>query len=70
MATIAQNVTLLDRVQSAFERLVNNWHEANERQNTYMKTYNELARLSLRELDDIGLARGDIERIARETAQQ
>jgi uncharacterized protein YjiS (DUF1127 family) len=34
----------------------------------YRETYNELMRLSPRELDDLGIARVDIPAIARETA--
>ncbi len=32
---------------------------------TYRRTYNELARLSSRELEDLGINRGDIASIAR-----
>jgi len=31
----------------------------------YQTTYNELSRLSDRELDDLGIGRGDIDRYAR-----
>ncbi|WP_306117870.1 MULTISPECIES: DUF1127 domain-containing protein [unclassified Roseitalea] len=33
------------------------------------KTYNELSRLSTRELDDLGIARGDIAEIARRSVR-
>ena len=33
----------------------------------YRRTYNELSRLSNRELDDLGIARMDIKSIARRT---
>ncbi len=36
---------------------------------TYRRTYEELLALNDRELDDIGIARHDIRRIARETAE-
>lgn len=35
----------------------------------YRQTYEELSRLSSRELDDLGLGRGDIEFVARFTAR-
>ncbi len=35
----------------------------------YRRTYEELSMLNDRELDDIGVARCDIQRIARETAR-
>jgi uncharacterized protein YjiS (DUF1127 family) len=35
---------------------------------TYRKTYNELARLTDRELNDIGLSRADINDVARDQA--
>lgn len=34
----------------------------------YNRVYNELARMSQRDLDDIGVARGNIDAIAREAA--
>ena len=34
----------------------------------YRTTVSELSRLSVRELDDLGISRGDIARIAREAA--
>jgi len=35
----------------------------------YRETYNELMRLSSRQLQDLGIARGDIPAIARQTAR-
>ena len=35
---------------------------------TYRRTYDELSALGERELDDLGLARGDIPDVAREAA--
>lgn len=35
----------------------------------YQETYRELARLSTRELDDLGISRGDIPTIARRAAR-
>lgn len=43
-------------------RSFNEWRKAR-------KTYNELSRLSTRELDDLGIARGDIADIARRAAR-
>ena len=39
-----------------------------KRRNNYKLTYNELYRLSDRELSDLGLCRGDIRHIAYETS--
>jgi uncharacterized protein YjiS (DUF1127 family) len=36
----------------------------------YRETYNELMRLSTRELHDLGISRGDIPSIARQSARQ
>lgn len=40
------------------------------RRAAFNQTYNELSVLSQRELDDLGIARSDIARIAREAAAQ
>lgn len=41
-----------------FARSLNNWRKVR-------KTYNELSRLTTRELDDLGISRSDIPAIAR-----
>ncbi|WP_082597276.1 DUF1127 domain-containing protein [Rhizobium sp. Root708] len=43
-------------------RSFNNWRK-------YRQTVSELGRMSNRELNDLGIARGDIEYIARATAR-
>lgn len=53
-APAASRVGVLSRVSTAFAR----WAEVRE-------TRNQLNRLTDRELSDIGLSRGDIERVAR-----
>jgi len=45
-----------------FARSFNEWRKAR-------RTYNELSRLSTRELDDLGIARGDIAEIARKSVR-
>lgn len=50
---------------SLFERLVTRLKE----QRRYRRTINELSALTDRELDDIGLTRGDIENVARRSAR-
>ena len=42
--------------------------EAVARRSAFARTRDELSRLSDRELDDLGLTRWDIERVARESA--
>ncbi|MDM9620261.1 MULTISPECIES: DUF1127 domain-containing protein [unclassified Rhizobium] len=42
-------------------RTFNNWRK-------YRQTVSELGRMSTRELNDLGIARGDIERIAKAAA--
>lgn len=42
--------------------------EALQRRRQYRVTLNELANLTTRDLDDLGIARGDIRRLARESA--
>ena len=41
-------------------KLIKNFLEKLRRQNAYRNTYNQLQRLTDRELADIGIARGDI----------
>jgi uncharacterized protein YjiS (DUF1127 family) len=50
--------------QSGFARLATKLFVAIATWNDVRQTRNELAKLSDRELDDIGLSRGDIDRIA------
>lgn len=51
-----------------FFRLVENWRINSKRAASYRKTVKELNKLNNRELADIGLARGDIEDVARRGA--
>ena len=52
----------LDRVRSAVRT-------ARARRASYLRTYNELDILSDRELNDLGLSRADIARVARSAAE-
>lgn len=68
MATLTTNTTardgLLAFVFSAFASL----RDEIQRRRVYRNTVTELSRLSYRELDDLGISRGDIARVAREAA--
>ena len=44
-------------------------HRYLENRRVYLRTLRELSTCTDRELDDLGIARGDIYRIARQTAQ-
>ena len=44
--------------------LVNNFLQKLRNRQTYRNTYNELSRLTDHELNDIGIGRGDIKRVA------
>ena len=46
-------------------KLIKNFLQKLRRQNAYRNTYNQLQRLTDRELADIGIARGDIKNVAR-----
>lgn len=50
-------------------RVVDSVKLANARRAVFNKTYNELANLSDRELDDIGVARSEIRAIAQKEAE-
>ena len=54
---LAQASTLFDRLRTRFEEHAR-----------YVRTRDELLALSERELEDIGITRGDIEHVARRTA--
>lgn len=58
----------LDRLAAAFAK----WSEARRaeraRREAYRRTANELSALTTRELDDLGIARSDIDRVALEAA--
>lgn len=51
-----------------FLRAVETWRLAQQRAASYKKTVRELNKLTERELADVGLSRGDIERVARNGA--
>ncbi len=46
-------------------KLIKNFLQKLRRQNAYRNTYNQLQRLTDRELADIGIARGDIRNVAK-----
>lgn len=51
-------------MRAAFEEL----RRQNKVRGVYRRTYNELNQLTQRELDDLGLARADLARVARDAA--
>ncbi len=51
-----------------FFRMVEAWRLNQKRASSYKKTVKELNKLTDRELADVGLQRGDIERVARSGA--
>jgi uncharacterized protein YjiS (DUF1127 family) len=67
MAHIAENIStsaLQGSVTGAFSRIA----DALARRRVYKRTYAELAALSTRELDDLGINRSMISRLAYEAA--
>ena len=64
----SQNTGRLGSLGSWLERRVDSIRETMRRRRVYEQTYSELMALSQRELDDIGIGRGDISRIAHDTA--
>ncbi|MEM6589151.1 MAG: DUF1127 domain-containing protein [Pseudomonadota bacterium] len=66
MAYVLQNAAAHRNVISTlFQRL----RDAIARRRTYNKVVRELSAMSTRELTDINLTRGDIRRVARESAK-
>ena len=52
---------LINKIEDMINTAVENWREK-------QRTYNELSKLSSRELNDIGLTRGDIPFVAKGTS--
>jgi len=67
MAHIAENLGT-SRVQSPFGGVFLRLSEAFVRRRVYNRTYAELNALSTRELDDLGISRSMISRLAYEAA--
>lgn len=66
MATLTTNTTHRESFfATAFDALARTIRQ----RRMYRTTVTELSRLSLRELDDLGIAPGDIQRIAKEAAE-
>ncbi len=67
MAHIAENVSSEQPV-GMVNALIASFRGAVERRRIYKRTYAELAQLSTRELDDLGISRSMISRLAYEAA--
>ncbi len=67
MAHIAENMSIA-QPSGAISAFVANIRTAMQRRRVYKKTYAELAQLSTRELDDLGISRSMISRLAYEAA--
>lgn len=62
--TVSNASGLVGRVQDMIAALRDSWN----RSRVYTRTYNELSMLSTRELNDIGISRSMITRLAHEAA--
>lgn len=69
MAILATNSANRNGAFAELSNIFANVVGAIQRRRVYRTTVIELARLSERELSDLGITRGDIERIAREASQ-
>ncbi|MBX2805119.1 MAG: DUF1127 domain-containing protein [Hyphomicrobiales bacterium] len=61
----AKSGTVLERIRKAYAKLF----VTSEERRAYNETLSELQSMSDRDLNDIGITRGDIYRIAREAAE-
>ena len=66
MTTTAKTAGLTDRIRAAFSTLV----ERQRQRRLYRETYNGLYALSDRELDDLGLTRGELHDVSRDAASR
>ncbi len=67
MANIAENLSAADR-PSVFGRILAEFRSGMQKRRVYNRTYTELSNLSTRELDDLGISRSMISRLAYEAA--
>ncbi len=63
------NGSVQDRLGARLRKLAERFRGWLAERRTYRRTLRELMELDDRELDDIGIARGDIRRIARQLAR-
>lgn len=69
MAHYAENISIGQRsglIGAFFAELRDGW----KRRQVYKRTYSELSQLSTRELDDLGISRSMISRLAYEAAYE
>lgn len=57
-----------DGLRARIERALARWADERARRRVYRETYRELARLTDRELADLGIDRGNIDAVAYEAA--
>ena len=69
MAHYAENISIA-RPSGLFGALVADIRDGLQRRRVYNRTHAELSRLSTRELDDLGISRSMISRIAYEAAYE
>lgn len=69
MAYLTQTTAPTHSFSGRIQGALNNIKVAYKRHQIARETFHGLTELSNRELDDLGIARGDIGRIARESAQ-
>ena len=68
MATLTTNSIARDGLFATVFSALETLRARFEARRVYNTTVSELSRLSARELDDLGITRGDIHRVAREAA--
>ena len=69
MAVAAERRTAVAQITDRLARLVENFRAYREKRARQKETYDELSALSNRELDDLGIHRSEIARIAREAVE-
>ncbi len=69
MANVAENMSVTHR-PAIFGRVLAEIRSALQKRRVYKQTYTELSNLSTRELDDLGISRSMISRLAYEAANK
>ncbi len=69
MAHYAENISIV-RPSGLIGALIANFRDRLQRRKVYNRTYAELSQLSTRELDDLGISRSMISRMAYDAAYE